>query len=326
MSPALSNAGLAWCCVFAIGGPISILLSNHIFNKIMFPFPIVTSAVAVWSTAIVAHLLVRLGFISLSPNSHQVNLRVFTQLLLPIGCLSASSIALGNHALLILSVSFAQMLKAVAPVYIIALLFGCNMKIPSKLAIGAVFVISSGTAVASIGQATFSPVGMAFQMFGDFLEAVKIVLIQIILNDHQLSVIDLVYYVTPITGVFQILLISMFEAKALDAENVEIATNNWQFFAVLAVIGVVISTAGPQVIKVTSALTLKLIGIVRNNLLVLAAMNFLGEKISHFQFAGYLVSSIGFFCYTVAEACEEERISRVKIIIEEDEYLIESFM
>ena len=277
-----------------------ILVNNHIFNRLPFPYPITTSAVSVWTTAIATHLLVRYNILQLK--TCLVGTDTFKKLLLPIGLLSASSIALGNHALMLLSVSFAQMLKALAPVYILCLLTACDIRTPSGKAIAAVFVISIGAAVASVGEVHFSPAGMAYQMCGDFLEAVKIVLIQVALSEGGFSVIDILYYVTPVTGVCQLGLISIFERDVISWANFERAAANWPYFAVSAGLGAMLSLAGPQVIKVTSALTLKLIGIVRNNVLVLSAMAFLGDKTTHVQLAGYLVSTVGFVWYSLLEA------------------------
>jgi hypothetical protein len=240
----------------------------------------------------------------------ELNWDLCKKMILPIGFLSASSIALGNHALMHLSVSFAQMLKALAPVYILILLSACSLKTPSRNAIYSVIVISLGTAVASIGEVHFSPGGVTFQILADLLEAVKIVLIQIILSGDRFSVSDLIFYVTPVTGTFQLLLISILERKAFTDSNIELLMSNWPFFAASASLGLLLSLSGPQVIKVTSALTLKLIGIVRNNLLVMSAIFLLGERTSGLQFAGYLVSAFGFVCYALLEATGQDRIYR----------------
>ena len=302
----MTDTGLLWCCLFAVGGPVMIVINNHIFNRIPFPYPITTSAISICTTAITTQLLVRFNVLKLK--TCLVGRDTFKRLLLPIALLSASSIALSNHALMRLSVSFAQMLKALAPVYILCLLSFCNLRTPTSKAVSAVFVISVGAAVASIGEVHFSPAGMAYQMCGDFLEAVKIVMIQMALSEGGFSVIDILYYVTPVTGICQLGLISIFERDVIRLSNLELVMAHWPFFAGSACLGALLSLAGPQVIKVTSALTLKLIGIVRNNVLVLSAMAFLGDKTTHVQLAGYLVSTVGFVWYSLLEAYTKERM------------------
>jgi Triose-phosphate Transporter family len=302
----MTNSALLWCLLFAVSSPLMVLVNNHIFNRLLFPYPIATAALSIWTTAISSHLLVKTGAWKLEREN--VSLEYYQRLLVPIALLSACSIGLGNHALMLLSVSFAQMLKAMAPVYILCLLTLYNQRTPSGKAISAVLVICAGTAVASFGEVKFSTAGVTFQVLADLLEAIKIVLIQVALSDERFAVFDLLYYTTPITGLFQLGFIVASEREVLREASLAVVALHWPYFLASAGLGVALSLVGPQVIKATSALTLKLIGIVRNNLLVLSAIHFLGETTSGTQLAGYLVSAVGFVWYTLMEAWKKDRL------------------
>ena len=98
-------------------------------------------------------------------------------------------------------------------------------------------------------------------------------------------------------------LVMIREQSALtEPANWNLALDHYHVFLLAITLGTSINFVGVFVIKHTSGMMLKLIGVVRNNCLVLLAVIFLGDKTSAVQIFGYLVSIGGFVWYTKLSA------------------------
>jgi hypothetical protein len=94
-------------------------------------------------------------------------------------------------------------------------------------------------------------------------------------------------------------LVLIYEKQALtDSRSWEKVSEYWYYFLAAMCLGIAINFVGLFVIKHTSGLMLKLIGVVRNNGLVLFSIMFMHERTSKLQVAGYVLSVLGFFWYT----------------------------
>lgn len=89
--------------------------------------------------------------------------RLYLRTVLPIGVLYTVSLVCANLVYLYLSVSFIQMLKALAPVVTLLMSWAASLSTPRASALGNVLVIALGVAVAGLGEVEFSWVGFAVQ-------------------------------------------------------------------------------------------------------------------------------------------------------------------
>jgi len=291
----LSVVGIFWCALFFLLGPTLILINNHVFNKLHYKYPIFFSSLGIIGVVLVTRVAYAFGWIEVKKRLS--NDFWFTRIL-PIGLLSAATIGTGNAVYLYLSVSFTQMLKALTPVYILLCLVLFKVEIPSKNVVMAVTILSLGTMIASIGELNFSWTGFVLQSLADLFEGSRLVLLQMILT-HNMTPIESMYYISPATAVCQLVMVLVYERDALvKEESWAIVAAYWHWFIAGMILGICINFIGMFVIKHTSGLMLKLIGVVRNNCLVLFSILFLGEKTSLIQMIGYFVSVVGFVWYT----------------------------
>ena len=289
-----------WCTLYFILGPALIILNNHVFNTIHYKFPILFSSLGIWGTAIVSIVLRRLGF---AEKGKDISMKFWATRILPIGVLSAASIATGNSVYLHLSVSFTQMLKALSPVYIFLFMTVLKVEIPNRLVMLAVAVISMGSIISLVGELKFSWIGFLLQSLADVFEGCRLVMTQVLLSNNVLTPMESLYYVFPATAVSQLFLVMIREQRALtEPANWTLAMDNWHLFLLAITLGTAMNFVGIFVIKHTSGMMLKLIGVVRNNCLVLLAVIFLGDKTSAVQIFGYLVSIGGFVWYSKLSA------------------------
>jgi drug/metabolite transporter (DMT)-like permease len=292
----ISARAVFWCSLFFVLGPFLILVNNHVFNKVHYQYPILFSSLGLWGTAIVCRVSALLGLVKIERKMPPAFW--FTKVV-PIGILSAATIGSGNTVYLYLSVSFTQMLKALTPVYILLCLVLFQVETPKTRVALAVLVISLGTAIASFGELRFSWKGFLLQSVADLFEGSRIVLLQIIMSSDFLSPIESMYFISPATALAQFVLVLMYERSALtDPNNWAKMSQYWYFFVLAFVLGTSINFVGMFVIKHTSGLMLKLLGVIRNNCLVLLSVIFLGESTTMVQMTGYMLSVIGFIWYT----------------------------
>jgi drug/metabolite transporter (DMT)-like permease len=289
----ISPQGLGWCILFFFLGPTLILVNNYVFNNLHYKYPIFFSSLGIMGVVLVTRVSEWLGFIVVNKN---ISIEFWLTRILPIGLLSAATIGSGNSVYLYLSVSFTQMLKALTPVYILACLSIFRVENPSGSVVLAVIIISVGTMIASVGELRFSWIGFFLQSFADLLEGSRLVLLQIILTQN-LSPIESMYYTAPATAFCQLVMVFIYEPEAI-LKSSGVVRQYWYIFVAATVLGICINFIGMFVIKHTSGLMLKLIGVVRNNCLVIFSVFFLGEVTTLLQMVGYLVSVVGFVWYT----------------------------
>ena len=136
---------------------------------------------------------------------------------MPIGALFAVTLWLGNSAYLHLSVSFIQMIKASMPLLVYAC--GCLFGIEAPNANMAVVV--AGIVLASYGELRFVLVGVLLQCGSLVSEALRLTLIQILLQRRgiKLNPVTTMYYVSPVCFAFLVVPFVAWEAQALLADG-----------------------------------------------------------------------------------------------------------
>lgn len=106
------------------------------------------------------------------------------------------------------------MLKSVAPIAVLLISWAWGVAEPSLSRFVNILVIGIGVVVASFGEIEFSWIGFAFQLGGTIFEAMRLVMIQVMLNGGGYEMDPLVglYYYAPVSTVIDVLI-----AAATDA-------------------------------------------------------------------------------------------------------------
>ena len=124
---------------------------------------------------------------------------------------------------LFLSVAFIQMLKSAAPVAVLFVSWAWGVENPDLRRVLTVFGIVAGVAIASVGEIDFSWAGFFFQVGGIVFEAMRIVMIQILLagDGQKMDPLLSLYYYAPVCAVMNLVVAAVWEAKNFNFADLE---------------------------------------------------------------------------------------------------------
>ncbi|KAM4064443.1 triose-phosphate transporter family protein [Hirsutella rhossiliensis] len=164
-----------------------------------------------------------------------------------------------------------------------------------------VLVIVAGVAIASAGEIEFSLTGFIYQVGGIIFEAIRIVLIEVMLSDksHRPKIDPLVslYYYAPICAVMNFLVAIPTELPTFQWQDV--TQVGFSVFFLNALAAFMLNVASVFLIGKTSGLIMTLASIMKNMLLVLISIIIWNTKITLTQFFGYSISLAGLVYYSV---------------------------
>jgi hypothetical protein len=154
---------------------------------------------------------------SLLDGRHKVRMtgRIYLRAVVPIGVLYSGSLVFSNMTYLYLNVAFIQMLKSAAPVAVLFTSWIWRVEEPSRRKFYNVMVIVLGVGLASLGEIQFSWVGFMFQLGGIVFEAMRLVMIQVMLSEDGQKMDPLVslYYYAPVCAAMNIFVALFTEAS-----------------------------------------------------------------------------------------------------------------
>lgn len=235
------------------------------------------------------------GVVQLTPRPEFTNTFFLTRCV-PVGFLTAVTLATGNIVYLHLSVAFIQILKAFSPPLTLVIIYMCGIEKPRLSVSLSVLGIACSTALATYGELNFDMLGFTIMMISSLSESIRLVLTQTLLTNLKFTVFEGLYYLAPVSVVFLLFAISIIEAPRMyeDKEHIyEIMGNHWPLFLYSAILGVVVNFLAFLVIQATSSVTLKVLASARNAGLVMFCALFLGEAVTPLQGV----------CYTLALVC-----------------------
>mmetsp|Transcript_154888 Transcript_154888/g.496305 ORF Transcript_154888/g.496305 Transcript_154888/m.496305 type:complete len:449 (+) Transcript_154888:130-1476(+) len=287
------------CLTFMIVGPLLMLLNKDIMQGAGFPYPLTLSSIGLGSSALITHLGVRLGLVSISESSLEiVRGRKWFLVALPIGVAKAITLAAGNAAYLYLGLGFIQMLKAFTPALVVAVLKLFGLSSPSKMALLCIALLISGALLEVKGELNPSLLGMAFMFTSECCEALNLVMTQKLLQNLKFTVSEGLYVLAPPGFISLTLLAAAFEWPSM-VENLayRVVLDNPLKFAGAGILGFVVNFVGFLVVQATSSLTSKMLNSVRGMALVVVGVVFYGEVVSSQEAVGYSISMLGFAGY-----------------------------
>ena len=294
---------LGACTVYVAAGPVLILLNNTIIHEHRFPFPIALSAFGVGFSALVSHIIFRARFLSFKQPQLVASRDFFWSRALPIGTLSAMTLALGNASYVYLSVAVCQMLKAFTPAITLGFLFLLRVETPSVAEVGCVALITLGTVVSVRGDLALSQLGLLLQLGANCAEAARIVLSQQLLASMKLPLLEMQFHVAPPQLLCLVIASAIFELRdpAARTAAMESLAAYPMPFAAAAILGLLLQVAGLLAVKIAGSVAVKLLGIARGAGLVLfeAVRATDPAKVpTPVQLGGYATSMGGFLLYT----------------------------
>jgi hypothetical protein len=232
-------------------------------------------------------------------NRLKMTRKEYMRKVMPIGFFYAASLWLSNSAYLHLSVSFIQMTKALMPglVYIVGICFRTE-----KLTVGVSFnmlIIAIGVAIAAYGELNFDTLGVAQQLSALVFEAVRLMLVQVLITRQGMSMNPLqsLYYVSPACAFFLAFPLVFIEGPKMMADYALVF--DWPMLVLNASCAFALNLAVFLLIGKTSALTMNIAGVIKDWMLIFASQHFFHNQVTFLNYAGYVVAFLSVFMYNM---------------------------
>ncbi|KAG0649005.1 putative sugar phosphate phosphate translocator [Hyphodiscus hymeniophilus] len=276
---------------------ITILFNKYILSNLEFP-----AILTCWHLAfatLMTQILARTTTLLDGRKTVKMTGKVYLRAIVPIGVLYSASLVCSNQTYLYLSVAFIQMLKASAPVAVLITSWLFGVASPKLQVLLNVLIIVAGVALASFGEIKFVWLGFFYQMGGIVFEAIRLIMIQILLSGDGQNMDPLVslYYYAPVCAVMNGIVAVVTEMGTFNMDDV------WRVgvFVLLANAGVafLLNISSVFLIGKTSGLVMTLCGVLKNILLVIASVLIWGTIISSLQILGYGIATLGLIYYGV---------------------------
>lgn len=299
------GAAITLLCIAAylFTGPALILTNKKLLKDAGFGYPMMVSGLGQASSAVGAVLYFKV--LRLQQLEHtNLTWPFYLRNMMAVGGATAASLCFGNAGYMYLTVSFVQILKAFTPVFVVAMLGLTGIEVPSRKVVLSVLMISTGTAIASAGEANFNATGLVIMFCAETCEATRLVLTQKLLNNLRFGALEGLYWMAPICTLWMWALAAVWELPAALRRDAFAPLRGAYAptVASAACLGFSVNMASFLVIKRTSSTMLKLLGTVRNAGLVLFSAVFLGELITVTQAIGYVICLASFGLYSAVKA------------------------
>ncbi|WOL12220.1 putative sugar phosphate/phosphate translocator [Canna indica] len=265
-------------------------------KEINFPYPVALTLLHMVFSSILCFVLTKVFKIikiegDMTPD-------IYITSVIPIGAMFAMTLWLGNSAYLYISVAFAQMLKASMPVAVFICGALAGLEVLSWKMFMIMFAISAGVVVASYGEITIVWIGVVYQMGGVVGEALRLIFMEIFVKKKgvRLNSISMMYYVSPCSALCLFIPWLFLEKPKMDSSG------PWNFPPIILLLNCICTFALNLsvflVISRTSALTIRVAGVVRDwAVVLLSALIFSDSKLTAINLIGYGIAISGVVAY-----------------------------
>ncbi|CZT04228.1 related to triose phosphate/3-phosphoglycerate/phosphate translocator [Rhynchosporium agropyri] len=278
-----------------------ILFNKWILSTLGFAYPILLTSWHLIFATIMTQIMARTTTLLDGRKTVKMTGKVYLRAIVPIGVFFSLSLICGNLTYLYLSVSFIQMLKAFTPVAVLVAGWILQMHPVDLKKLGNVSFIVIGVALASFGEIDFVLTGFLYQIGGIAFEAVRICMVERLLNGAEFKMDPLVslYYFAPVCGIMNFTIALFLEIPKVQMSEVY-AVGLWTFFA-NASCAFFLNMSVVFLIGKTSGLVLTLCGVLKDILLVAASMLIWGTQVSSLQAFGYTIALCGMVYYKLGQ-------------------------
>ncbi|CAA2960371.1 probable sugar phosphate phosphate translocator At3g14410 [Olea europaea subsp. europaea] len=265
-------------------------------KEINFPYPLGLTLLHMVFSSVLCFMLTKV--LKIMKVEEGMTLDIYIYSVIPIGATFAMTLWLGNTAYLYISVAFAQMLKAIMPVAVFILGVAAGLEMMSCRMLLIMSVISFGVLIASYGEISINWIGVVYQMGGVVGEALRLIFMEILVKRKgiKLNPISVMYYVSPCSALCLLIPWIFLEKPKMD----ELGT--WSFKPLVLTLNSLCTFALNLsvflVISHTSALTIRVAGVVKDWVVVLlSALLFADTKLTLINIFGYAIAIAGVAAY-----------------------------
>ncbi|KAK7431273.1 hypothetical protein QQZ08_002044 [Neonectria magnoliae] len=281
-----------------VSSNFTILVNKWLIDEAGFGYPILLTCWHLVFASIVTQVLAHTTTLLHRRHQLPIDRQFYLRTVLPIGLVSSGSLVCTNFVYFYLSVAFLQMVKASTPVVVLIVSWLWGVANPSLGGIGNILVIVAGVTMASFGEVHFSWIGLAFQLTGIVFEAVRVVLIQVLLSSAGMSMDPLVglYYYAPLCAGINFVAACAIEIPHFTLESM--TQSAWIMLLISAPVAFLLNLTSMILIGRTSAVVMSLSAIFKNIILVVCSVIIWQTAISTMQMVGYGISLMGLVYYS----------------------------
>lgn len=278
---------------------LTILFNKWMIDSRGFRYPVILTCWHLIFATIATQVLARTTKLLDGRKNVKMTGRTYLRAIVPIGLLYSASLVCSNMVYLYLSVAFIQMLKAAAPVAVLLTSWAWGVEEPSLKRFLNILLIVCGVALASLGEIDFSLAGFLFQIGGIVFEAMRLVMIQVLLSGDTQKMDPLLslYYYAPVCAVMNVIIAIGSEANSFNPAD--LAKAGYGLLLLNAIVAFMLNVSSVFLIGKTSGLVMTLTGILKNILLVIISVLIWHTAISWLQFLGYFIALAGLVYYSV---------------------------
>lgn len=270
-----------------------IFCNKHLYSS-TFPYPITLMVMHMVLSSLATRLFVRMGLISVP----RMNWGTYCTTVIPLGALFATSVSLSNLAAARLPIASTQMLKGLAPIFILFVMLSTGIGKLRPGLIPVILFLTVGGLLVNFGDFNFDPVGVSLQLSNLLCEAVRIMAIKFLLDKHMsnASPLSALALFAPICAFFLFPVAVTFEPLAFPV----LYGSNY----VLALVAISSTFAlGLNCCNVwalsrdTGPLILSIAGVIKDMSMLIISIVCLGNEITVRQTAGYGCALFGIIVY-----------------------------
>ncbi|MEW5300114.1 MAG: hypothetical protein WDW38_002951 [Sanguina aurantia] len=285
-------AAVSWMVVSSL----LILLNKYLMVDLGFRYPMFVAGTGMVMSGLLSYVVC--VCLRLVEAKNTITLTFWVHKVMPVGFFMAMTLWTGNVVYMHLSVAFIQMLKAFTPVITMLCLYLARLEDPTGPMIASVFIIAAGVVVAAYGEINLSFVGLAIMLASETSEAIRLVMTQYLLVGLRFHPIEGLLYLAPACAMYLAVGSAILEWPVISRSGaIHIVKDHPWLFLLAAVMGFCVNVLAYTTIKLTSAITLKVLGTMKNAILVTWSVLVLREVVTPVQTVGYCISLAGFGWY-----------------------------
>lgn len=285
---------LIWSCSSSC---LTVVMQSVLMHERM-SLPLMIPALSQLGCAIVVRILDRLDIITLKP---MPPCREYMRKILPLGLSTCTCMFLGNYAYIGLSLSFLSILKALTPAVTLVLAVIGGMETLSGTGLLSTLLIAYGTGIATMDE-THKNVAFHWPAFISFttsvlFEASRVVFVSKNLKNTMYSSFDLLAGVGPLIFALMTTMSMFVERQTLMDLNAEEISFIAQRMVWIVALSFAVNISTYAAIKCSSSTTVKVVGCLKNALLMWFGILYQGDVVSSTQWQGFALSTGGFLLY-----------------------------
>ncbi|KAG0201595.1 UAA transporter [Mortierella sp. GBA30] len=301
--PAKVDTSYTWLAVYFCLNLTLTIYNKAILSTFNFSYPWTLTGIHTLCSGIGAYIMARMGYFTPAKLGEHENM-----VMLMFSFLYTLNIAISNVSLNEVSVAFHQVVRAMTPVFTIAISILFLAKQYSMMTYLSLLPLLLGVYMATKGEYSYTAMGFFLTVLGTMLAAIKTVVTnRIQIGRLQLHPLDLLLRMSPLAFV-QTVIFSWMNGELDDVVSFCKTEMSYKLVLGLLVNGIIaffLNYVSFTANKKTSALTMTVAANVKQVLSIIVAVTVFNTKIGFLNGLGIIMTLLGGACYSYVDLREK---------------------